>query len=191
MTLSSPCFAATRGRRTRVPFSILRVHRLLVFALQTRGDVVPTTPATPRRPHIGLRTELANPLLSAINRDRIGQNSFCPDRPRSSSSVFESHRLPSPTRKLSINRCGQTTQAREKGSRWDCDRTHKEDTVARIATANTNNQPNLNLRAYGQTCRPYGRDSTTGADRFCDVCLTTQHGSTYKDPFPASSAHLQ
>ena len=113
-------FSPARGRWTRVPFCILRVHRLLVLALQSRADVTPTTPATPPRPHVGLRTEFANPLLSAINRDRNCQNSFSPDRPRNPGLLLCLKAIASlPIPGKSPEKAGKTRKAGKARKSWN------------------------------------------------------------------------
>ena len=103
------------------------------------GMLFPHRLQRPPRPHIRFGAELAYTLLSAINCDRICQNSCGPDLPRNPGllllclEAIASHHKPE---KLSGNPCGQTTQARGKDSRPDRDRTHKKERV-RFATANT------------------------------------------------------
>ena len=67
---------STRRRRARGPFTSLYRNRLFVLPTQPCLDIVPASPATPPRPHIGFRTELTNPFHPSINRNRSCQNSF-------------------------------------------------------------------------------------------------------------------
>ena len=98
-----PFFSSTRGRRTGVPFFTPRVHRLLVFSMQTRGMLLPQRP---QRQRVHTLVSDQNLQIHSILPSIViaSQNSFCPDlnpTPSISSSVFESHRIPSLTRKPS------------------------------------------------------------------------------------------